>query len=238
MLYILSLSDISTLEVITLTIALTIDKAWTNTSDLSAFVVRVKCEHRNEERSTGMHPEQRQSCGWRCCFQPKWLQVFANTRTFIVVYGLLGTIQATAFIYFVVTLSTLEKRFQIPSRTMGGSSWCMHHLSTRLLSFFIFIRLFLSFLTCELIIINVECNQVWCSAAMKSHRFFSPWFWPILAGIVIVHCGWLGEWHFAVYHAISWLYHIFSMVPALNCNILYRNINRKHIETSLLCHPL
>lgn len=66
-----------------------------------------------------MQGEQRQLCGWRCGFQPQWLQYFANTKSFIAVYGLLGTIQSAAFIYFVVTLSTLEKRFQIPSHTMG-----------------------------------------------------------------------------------------------------------------------
>jgi hypothetical protein len=35
------------------------------------------------------------------------------------VYGLLGTIQAVAFVYFVATLTTLEKRFKIPSKTTG-----------------------------------------------------------------------------------------------------------------------
>jgi len=35
------------------------------------------------------------------------------------VYGLLGTIQAMAYIYFVATLTTLEKRFKIPSKTTG-----------------------------------------------------------------------------------------------------------------------
>lgn len=63
-----------------------------------------------------------QLCGWSCGFQPKWLQAFANTRSFILVYGFLGTVQSAAFIYFVVTLSTLERRFQIPSRTMGWFS--------------------------------------------------------------------------------------------------------------------
>jgi hypothetical protein len=35
------------------------------------------------------------------------------------VYGLLGTIQAMAYIYFVASLTTLEKRFKIPSKTTG-----------------------------------------------------------------------------------------------------------------------
>lgn len=53
--------------------------------------------------------------GWH----PKWLQKYANTKSFLVVYGLLGTIQSMAFLYFVVTLTTVEKRFKIPSYTTG-----------------------------------------------------------------------------------------------------------------------
>ncbi|XP_012523943.1 solute carrier organic anion transporter family member 74D [Monomorium pharaonis] len=54
-----------------------------------------------------------------CGIYPRWLRNRATPRTFIVVYGLLGTVQAMAFIYIVVTLTTLEKRFKIPSRTTG-----------------------------------------------------------------------------------------------------------------------
>ncbi|XP_043494438.1 solute carrier organic anion transporter family member 74D isoform X2 [Polistes fuscatus] len=50
---------------------------------------------------------------------PKWLRDRATPKNFIAVYGLLGTVQAMAFIYIVVTLTTLEKRFKIPSRTTG-----------------------------------------------------------------------------------------------------------------------
>ncbi|XP_029161942.1 solute carrier organic anion transporter family member 4C1 [Nylanderia fulva] len=54
-----------------------------------------------------------------CGIYPKWLRNRATPRNFIAVYGLLGTVQAMAFIYIVVTLTTLEKRFKIPSRTTG-----------------------------------------------------------------------------------------------------------------------
>ena len=50
---------------------------------------------------------------------PNWLRDRATPKNFIAVYGLLGTVQAMAFIYIVVTLTTLEKRFKIPSRTTG-----------------------------------------------------------------------------------------------------------------------
>lgn len=63
-----------------------------------------------------MRPEH--MCGV-ACWHPKWLQRFANTNTFLMVYGLLGTIQSMAFLYFVVTLTTMEKRFKIPSQVTG-----------------------------------------------------------------------------------------------------------------------
>ncbi|XP_035775439.1 solute carrier organic anion transporter family member 74D-like [Anopheles albimanus] len=57
-------------------------------------------------------------CGLSC-WHPRWLQRFATPRSFILVYGFLGTVQAMAYIYFVITLTTLEKRFKIPSSTTG-----------------------------------------------------------------------------------------------------------------------
>lgn len=57
-------------------------------------------------------------CGLSC-WHPAWLQRFATSRSFIMVYGFLGTTQAMAYIYFVITLTTLEKRFKIPSSTTG-----------------------------------------------------------------------------------------------------------------------
>jgi MFS family permease len=50
---------------------------------------------------------------------PKFLQSFASTRSFIAVYGMLGIFQAMGYIYFVITLQTIEKRFKIPSQTTG-----------------------------------------------------------------------------------------------------------------------
>ncbi|KAG4066811.1 hypothetical protein HA402_012878 [Bradysia odoriphaga] len=53
--------------------------------------------------------------GW----YPEWLQKFANVKIFLIIYGLLGTTQGMAFYYFNVTLTTIEKRFKIPSGTTG-----------------------------------------------------------------------------------------------------------------------
>jgi hypothetical protein len=59
------------------------------------------------------------TCGLGPCFRPAWLRKYATARTFLIVYGLLGTVQSMAYIYFVATLTTLEKRFKIPSKTTG-----------------------------------------------------------------------------------------------------------------------
>lgn len=47
------------------------------------------------------------------------LQRFAKTQWFIAVYSLLGTVQSASTTYFAVTLTTIEKRFKIPSQTTG-----------------------------------------------------------------------------------------------------------------------
>lgn len=53
------------------------------------------------------------------CWHLSGLQKFANIRWFTIVYGLLGTIQSASYLYFVITLTTIEKRFKIPSQTTG-----------------------------------------------------------------------------------------------------------------------
>lgn len=55
-------------------------------------------------------------------WHPTWMQRFATSKSFMLVYGLLGTIQAMSYMYFVVTLTTIEKRFKIPSQTTGKNN--------------------------------------------------------------------------------------------------------------------
>lgn len=55
-------------------------------------------------------------CG---CIDQSVLERFAKTRWFIAVYSLLGTIQSASSTYFAITLTTIEKRFKIPSQTTG-----------------------------------------------------------------------------------------------------------------------
>lgn len=57
-------------------------------------------------------------CGFSF-WHPKWIGRFASIKWFMVVYGSLGMIQATSYIYLVITLTTIEKRFKISSQTTG-----------------------------------------------------------------------------------------------------------------------
>nr|CAD7399809.1 unnamed protein product [Timema cristinae] len=58
------------------------------------------------------------SCGLGS-FRPDWLQRFASTRWFLVVYTFLGVVQSMSFSYTSSTITTLEKRFKIPSKVIG-----------------------------------------------------------------------------------------------------------------------
>jgi hypothetical protein len=48
-----------------------------------------------------------------------FLQKFASKKTYVIVYGLIGSFYLALSTYFVGTISTLEKRFQIPSFYIG-----------------------------------------------------------------------------------------------------------------------
>lgn len=82
------------------------------------FMIGGKWNFLNDFSRTAGSMSQPSQCGL-CGYYPKWLKNSATTRNFICVYSFLGTIQAMAFIYIVVTLTTLEKRFKIPSQTTG-----------------------------------------------------------------------------------------------------------------------
>lgn len=58
------------------------------------------------------------TCGiW--IFKGRTLQKFANKKAYVCLYGLLGCVYAACYAYFNGTITTLEKRFKIPSRTTG-----------------------------------------------------------------------------------------------------------------------
>lgn len=58
------------------------------------------------------------SCGiW--CFKGPTLQKFANKKAYVFLYGVLGCIFSASYAYFNGTITTIEKRFKIPSKTTG-----------------------------------------------------------------------------------------------------------------------
>lgn len=52
-------------------------------------------------------------------FKPKWLQIFASKKVYVLVYGLLGLNQFMLSSYFNGTLTTMEKRFKFSSQMSG-----------------------------------------------------------------------------------------------------------------------
>lgn len=62
-----------------------------------------------------------------CSTESNVFERFAKTRWFIAVYSLLGTIQSASTTYFAITLTTIEKRFKIPSQTTGELEQKIQH---------------------------------------------------------------------------------------------------------------
>lgn len=60
------------------------------------------------------------TCGIGCC-KGEMLQRFANKKAYVILYGILGCLFSAAYSYFNGTITTLEKRFRIPSKTTGKS---------------------------------------------------------------------------------------------------------------------
>lgn len=53
---------------------------------------------------------------------------FANKKAYVALYGLLGCIYSASYAYFHGTITTMEKRFKIPSRTTGYLIFYLLHL--------------------------------------------------------------------------------------------------------------
>ncbi|KAI1285073.1 Solute carrier organic anion transporter family member 3A1 [Halotydeus destructor] len=57
-------------------------------------------------------------CGL-CSLRPKWLQTFANKQTFLIIFCATSILQGMYYTYFVSVLTTIEKLYQIQSKTTG-----------------------------------------------------------------------------------------------------------------------
>ncbi|KRT79827.1 membrane transporter [Oryctes borbonicus] len=58
------------------------------------------------------------TCGW-WIFKGGILQRFANKKAFVLLYGIVGCLFSASYSYNSGTITTLERRFKIPSRTTG-----------------------------------------------------------------------------------------------------------------------
>ncbi|KAJ9590578.1 hypothetical protein L9F63_016347 [Diploptera punctata] len=58
-------------------------------------------------------------------FHPDWLQKLASKKSYVLLYGLIGMFDIALGTYFVSTISTVEKRFKLPSRATGmiSAAW-------------------------------------------------------------------------------------------------------------------
>lgn len=57
-------------------------------------------------------------CGLGVC-SPKWMQVFASKQAFLVTFCITWVLQGMYYTYFVSVITTIEKLFQIQSKTTG-----------------------------------------------------------------------------------------------------------------------
>ncbi|XP_076635849.1 organic anion transporting polypeptide 74D isoform X1 [Colletes latitarsis] len=74
-----------------------------------------------DEKSSSLHTEFDDadvSCGWGPC-RPRWLQYFATKQAFLVTFCITWVLQGMYYTYFVSVITTIEKLFQIQSKTTG-----------------------------------------------------------------------------------------------------------------------
>ncbi|XP_076283675.1 organic anion transporting polypeptide 74D [Lasioglossum baleicum] len=75
----------------------------------------------SDEKSSSLHTEFDEgdvSCGWGPC-RPHWLQYFATKQAFLVTFCITWVLQGMYYTYFVSVITTIEKLFQIQSKTTG-----------------------------------------------------------------------------------------------------------------------
>ncbi|XP_058460413.1 solute carrier organic anion transporter family member 74D-like [Malaya genurostris] len=73
---------------------------------------------RVQDRSITVSLSNDTTCGF-WILKGKYLQIFANKRSFVFLNGVIGCLVTGSYSYFSGTISTIEKRFKIPSRNTG-----------------------------------------------------------------------------------------------------------------------
>ncbi|XP_054713238.1 solute carrier organic anion transporter family member 74D-like [Uloborus diversus] len=76
------------------------------------------CCFKPKKKNEATIEESDGSCGlWG--IKPRWLQSFANKKVFLAVFCLTSVLQGMYYTYFVSVLTTIEKLYQIQSKTTG-----------------------------------------------------------------------------------------------------------------------
>lgn len=119
-------------------------------------------------------------CGF-LCWHPEWLNRFVNVKWFMIVYGFLGTVQVTSYIYFTLTMTTLQTRFKIPSETTGEWIWYWSYIVCAQFSFW-FVQKWNSDQITQSIHVNiirkqfqVRLNQWFCFVLFCRCNFDGQW---------------------------------------------------------------
>lgn len=63
-----------------------------------------------------------------------FLQKFANKKAYVLLYGFLGCMFSASYAYSTGTITTIEKRFKIPSRNTGEFYFLTRRIITSLIS--------------------------------------------------------------------------------------------------------
>ncbi|XP_023718722.1 solute carrier organic anion transporter family member 74D [Cryptotermes secundus] len=84
---------------------------------------KVRCSSATEEedddgKDTDVSKAEEMECGLGPC-APKWMQIFASKQAFLVTFCITWVLQGMYYTYFVSVITTLEKLFQIQSKTTG-----------------------------------------------------------------------------------------------------------------------
>lgn len=83
-------------------------------------MLKEKDDEEEEEVFEDLPLTEDTTCGlW--CIQSPFLQKFANKKAYALLYGVLGSVFSASYAYSNATITTIEKRFKIPSRNTGMS---------------------------------------------------------------------------------------------------------------------
>nr|XP_016930701.1 solute carrier organic anion transporter family member 74D [Drosophila suzukii] len=82
------------------------------------FVISQKLKDSVEDGTEREEENEDTSCGF-WIFRGPFMQRFATEKMYVILYGLAGCVMTMTFAYFNATITTLEKRYKIPTKTSG-----------------------------------------------------------------------------------------------------------------------